>query len=249
MYEKKSKDLSRCTQKNSLAALDLFSQPVPSFNIRGRTKIPTLLGSILSGIVILVMLFYGANKYIQLLQRSNPTISSYIERNAITKYDEVNVRDVGLRFAFGFEGKLDQRLKDDPKYVKMLVRTVSRVDGVEHEKIFPYRKCQPSDYDDFSPPSETALYTLNKYKTDPNKNLFCLDWDELGEDVKIFGNWRDPSKYQRLEFMLTPCNYLHTKNGWEGDSIHESCIHDLKQQEDYLGNLMVVIFTSDAYFN
>ena len=67
MYEKDKGDLSRFTLKKSLAALDLFSAPVPSFNIRGRTRIPSLLGSLLSGNVILVILFYGVNKFVRLL--------------------------------------------------------------------------------------------------------------------------------------------------------------------------------------
>ena len=70
---------------------------------------------------------------------------------------------------------------------------------------------------------------LEKYKTDPLKNLYCIDWDELGDDIEIFGTWRDETKYQRIEFLLTPCNYIHTQQGWDGDFMHEECIEDLQQ--------------------
>lgn len=70
---------------------------------------------------------------------------------------------------------------------------------------------------------------FNKYKTDPNRNLLCIDWDEIGDDIEIYGNWRDASKYQRLEFVLTPCNYVHKKLGWDGDFVPDGCIEDLQQ--------------------
>lgn len=81
-----------------------------------------MFGSILSGIVLLIMLFYGVNKFKQMLLRSNPAISNVIERGALTKHDNFNMRDAGLTFAFGIEGWSDNELKDDPRYVKMLVR-------------------------------------------------------------------------------------------------------------------------------
>ena len=104
----KRQDWTRFTLTNRLASLDLFSRPVPGFNIRGRTKITSLLGSIISGIVVLVIMLYATNKFIHLLKRSNPTISSYVERDAVTKHDALNVRDAGLRFAFGIEGWNDR---------------------------------------------------------------------------------------------------------------------------------------------
>ena len=67
--------------------------------------------------------------------------------------------------------------------------------------------------------------------------------------MKIFGNWRDPSKYQRLEFILTPCNYIYTLNGYDQDTVTDECIEDLEQQEEYLGNMQIVIFMSDQFFN
>ena len=87
---------------------------------------------------------------------------------------------------------------------------------------------------------------FEKYKTDPNRNLFCIDWDELGDDIEIYGNWRDASKYQRLEFLLTPCNYVHKKLGWDGDFVPDGCIEDLQQQKEYLTeSSRLVIFMSN----
>ena len=80
------------------------------------------MGSTLSVLLLLLLLFYGANKFTHLMERRNPTISSYTESEAVTKFDVTNLRDVGIRFAFGIEGFLDKKLKDDPAYVKWIVR-------------------------------------------------------------------------------------------------------------------------------
>ena len=196
MHNKKSKATwSQCTVENSLAALDFFPIPIPSFNIRGRTKVSSILGSVLSAIVLLVVLFYGAGKFRHLLERSNPTISTFIDRGAVTKHEHLNLRDAGLRFAFAIEGWNDRELKDDPRYAKVIVRQFGRLDGEKYERILPHRRCEPTDFDKFDPPAEEAVKMLEWYKTDPNRNLLCIDWDELGDNIEIFGNWQDESKY------------------------------------------------------
>ena len=45
-----------------------------------------------------------------------------MESDAINKYDKLNMKDAGLQLAFGIEGYKDNELKDDPNYVKMIVR-------------------------------------------------------------------------------------------------------------------------------
>ena len=55
--------------------------------------------------------------------------------------------------------------------------------------------------------------------------MFCIDFDENEPDV-IFGEFQDDN-YFRLEVLITPCNYLHTSNGYTGDSISPECIPEL----------------------
>ena len=215
------------TWRASLASIDFFQRDLPGLNIRGKKTISSLAGSILSLSVLLITLFYAANKFSHLLKKSNPSISSFTERGAVTKFDELNLRDAGLRLAFGIEGWNDRDLKDDPRFVKTIVRKFGRLDGKKYEQIIPHRRCEPEDYDKFLPPMEEAIEMLEWYKTDPTRNLLCIDWDELGDDIDIWGNWQDETKYQRFEFLVTPCNYVHTALGYDGDSIDENCIEDL----------------------
>ena len=97
---------------------------MPNFNLRGKSRISSIVGSILSALVFLIVIFYGANRLSLLIERRNPTISSFVQRDAVTKYDELNLRDAGLRFAFGVENFLDQKLRNDPAYVKWILRAV-----------------------------------------------------------------------------------------------------------------------------
>ena len=184
------------------------------------------------------------------MQQHNPSITNITERGALTKNDHLNLRDEGLQFAFGIEGWADDELKDDPSYVKIIVRLLGKLDGEKYERIIPHRKCTSEDYEKFATPAKEAVTMFEMYKTDPNRNLFCIDWEELGEDIEIYGNWRDASKYQRIEFLLTPCNYVHTKLGWDGDYILDGCIEDLQKQKDYITkSSRLVVLMADQYFD
>ena len=56
--------------------------------------------------------------------------------------------------------------------------------------------------------------------------MFCIDWDKA--DINLYGN-ENNENYQRLEIALVPCNYIHTKWGYQNDSIAEECIADLEE--------------------
>lgn len=83
-----------------------------------------------------------------LTSRGNPNINSFVQQNYFDATNAVNFKERGLRFAFGIEGYLDKTLKDDPRYVKLLVRTYRKTaeDDAE-EKILPVHKCTLEDYD------------------------------------------------------------------------------------------------------
>ena len=67
--------------------------------------------------------------------------------------EKINLRDKGKNFAFGIEGFQDKELKDDPRYVKMLIRLLKVTDGVRSETIIPHRKCLTEDWDSFADPT------------------------------------------------------------------------------------------------
>ena len=107
----------------------------------------------------------------------------------------LNFQDKGLRFAFGIEGFLDKEFKDDARYVKWIVRLYGSKNREKYEKIIPYHVCTSKDFEEFAPPAPEAEALLETYLTNPKRNLYCLDWDKLGEDLEIQGVYTDEVIY------------------------------------------------------
>ena len=183
-----------------------------------------------------------------MMQRHNPDVSSFLEQEVLThKNAEINFRDKQLKLAFGFEGFLDKELKDDERFVKTYVRMVYKKNGVQNETMIPHRRCRAEDFDLFAPSGPSSLGLLKMYK-EGERNLYCLDWDLVGDDVVIRGDPNDEISYQRLEYLLTPCNYLHAEFGPTNDTIPKACNSSRQAQMDYLGNMRMVVFTDEQLF-
>ena len=93
--------------ESMLDNVDLFKRSVPTFNMRGRLFVPSMAGGVLSFTIFFVMIIYAALKMIQLFSRTNPNISSYEQTAYYDSSHVVNLKESGLRFAFGVEGYLD----------------------------------------------------------------------------------------------------------------------------------------------
>ena len=100
-----------------------------------------------------------------------------------------------MRIAFGVEGYIDRELKDDQHYVKIFTRLVYKRDGHKGELMIPHRRCRPDDFDHFAPVMAEAEGLLKQYKESPNRNLLCLDWDQVGDDLAIWGSTNDETSY------------------------------------------------------
>ena len=59
---------------DTFLSFDFFQEPIPGFNIEGRTTVGTLIGSLLSISLVIVMTLYGEIKFDILVNRLNPTI-------------------------------------------------------------------------------------------------------------------------------------------------------------------------------
>ena len=55
-----------------ITSIDGFGADVPSFNLKGETKVNTLLGGVVTALILLLTLGYSILKAIQLTSRSNP---------------------------------------------------------------------------------------------------------------------------------------------------------------------------------
>ena len=200
---------------------------MPTFNFKGRTTVASWPGGIFSFAIVMVMMLYGAIKLVQLLSKTNPNISSYVEQNYFDSSEVIDMKDKKIRFAFGMEGFLDKELKNDPRYVKNLVRMWGKKEGVAYEKLIPFHRCTEKDFEEFAPPAPSAEGMLNRIKQPGSKSgLYCVSWDEIDEDVSIW-SVEDDDNYQRFDFALLPCNYVHKEFGDIGDTVGPECIKDL----------------------
>mmetsp|Transcript_31913 Transcript_31913/g.39629 ORF Transcript_31913/g.39629 Transcript_31913/m.39629 type:complete len:121 (-) Transcript_31913:819-1181(-) len=120
--------------------------------MRGRDSVSSWPGGLLSFAILFVILIYGALKLVMLVSRANPNVSTYLEQNFFDSSERMNLKERGVRFAFGIEGFLDKELKNDPRYVKTLFRLWGKREGQAYEKILPFHKCTAEDFDQFAPP-------------------------------------------------------------------------------------------------
>ena len=89
-----------------------------------------------------------------MVDKHNPNVSEVTEKSVYDSTEILNFNDEDFRFAFTVEGYLDSEVKDDPAYVKYIVRVVGRKGGEWYERHIPYHKCEESDWEEFAPPSK-----------------------------------------------------------------------------------------------
>ncbi len=131
--------------------LDNFAKDVPSFNIKGESKVRTIFGGLMTGAVIIIALAYATLKMIDLIGRDYPNVNINTLPSYFDVTETVNVNEIGFRFAFTLENFLDNTKKDDPQFIKWLARLYYRNDSKWYEKILPFHKCTAKDFSDFFP--------------------------------------------------------------------------------------------------
>ena len=58
---------------------------------------------------------------------------------------------INFRIAFTVEGYIDKKRKDDPRFVKYLVRLYGKKEGKRFEWLVPYHECTKEDFELFDP--------------------------------------------------------------------------------------------------
>ena len=90
--------------RNVLQRLDIFGEPLPSFNVRGHETVNSVFGGICSVIIFTIVLLYGVTKFIDLESRSNPNVSFFINEDNFGQGEQINLNERGFRIAFAVEG-------------------------------------------------------------------------------------------------------------------------------------------------
>ena len=107
---------------NVIKKIDMFGQPVPTFNLKGEKAISTIVGGICTFLIICVSLAYGSLKFVHLMEKRNPQIIQVTEKNFFGSDHIINLDEIGFKFAFTIENYLAREVKDDPAFVKYIIR-------------------------------------------------------------------------------------------------------------------------------
>ena len=102
--------------------------------------------------------------------------------------DVIDLNEINYRIAFSFVNSFDKKLRDDPRYVKILARSVRRIDGTLSETILGFHKCEEKDWEKFYPVTLKSQALFDKFEKDEDKGFYCLDWEsENPDNLKIYG--------------------------------------------------------------
>ena len=126
-------------------------------------------------------------KLSHLIDKNNPSIAELKETNFYDFNTRVDLNEIGFKMAFSVEGYLDGKIKDDPRYVKLLARMIYKTDGESHEKILSLHKCTEKDWGDFDEPAKGMEDQIDSIKSDPNRGMYCLDKNQM-EGLEIYGD-------------------------------------------------------------
>ena len=95
----------------------------------------------------MVWLTYAVLKLSHMLSKQNPMISEILERNFFDYKTKLDLTQIDFKMAFGVEGYLDSELRDDPRYVKYIVRIYGKKNDTEYQEMIPFHKCTDEDWD------------------------------------------------------------------------------------------------------
>ena len=130
-----------------ITSIDGFGADVPSFNLKGESKVNTLFGGVVTALILLLTLGYSILKAIQLTSRSNPSINVSTIPSYFDVTETVNLNEINFRLAFSYRSYNSKELVDDPRYVRWIVRMRGRRDGKDYEELLPYHKCTDIDFE------------------------------------------------------------------------------------------------------
>ena len=160
-----------------------------------------------------------------MIEKPNPVIAKYDQEVDFTLADPLDIKQTNAKIAVSFQGYLEQDHKDDPRYVKWMVRLFGNQDYKRFERHVPFHICTDEDYDQFFPITPSQEGQMKRFREGGSAKMICIDWDDEEVPFDNYGLYSDPN-WQRLEYVMLPCNYVHKQAGDIGDFVAEECETD-----------------------
>lgn len=106
---------------------------------------------------------YALIRFSVLTSRKNPNINKYEILDFYENTDSVDLQEVGFKFAFTAENYMTGEMRDDPRYVKWIIRIFGKEEGTPpYERVLDYHKCTDDEYKQFYPVSKRSKVKLEK---------------------------------------------------------------------------------------
>ena len=171
----------------------MFGLPVQSFNHKGKDKVASGLGTIMSVLILIIALVYAISKAHHIQAVNGQTVSSFEDENEYQSLDhQLNLNEKNFRVAFSYKQikPLTLQSLDDPRYIRRFIRTWSWNGDTQtmKEKMVPFHDCTDEDYAQFYPIREQDKDIMENYRKDPNKGFICIDWDD-SDPLQLYGSW------------------------------------------------------------
>ena len=130
-----------------ISGMDSFGMEVPSLNLKGETQVNTLIGGVVSALILMLTLAYAANTAIELVEPQNPTITEVTAKDHFDESELLDLRETNFKMAFSFYDIIGNKLLNDTSYVQFFVhvRTMTP-EGKSYEILSKYHECTESDY-------------------------------------------------------------------------------------------------------
>ena len=191
------------------------------------------------------MVIYASIKFSVMWERHNPNISTTEEFSALKDTEKVNLSSEGLKIAWHAEN-FDREVLHDPRFVKFVIMLYGLKDGEEYGVPVQYHECTEAELRQFATPSKDSVDQLEDMIASESRKLFCLDWEEDGDELSLYGTWA-ASQYRYISIALTPCNYI--PEGFENlYPISDECVRNETAQREYLSNFFMRIYAEDQVF-
>jgi len=225
-----------------LLGLDLFSSPLPAFNIRGEDSVRTYTGGCLSLIIMYIAFLFATLKMDHLLSKYNPSVNDYVEMEALDEDDIwYGSEHDDFFMAFSIVDYVSGEVKNDPRFVKWMAQHVHTTDGEWSFREIPIRVCTDEDYKRFYEPSKTSADRIEKYKK--LGGWMCFDWST----VELAGT-EAGSNFRTMDIMVNPCNFDLTLSGATDARIPEDCNWDKQKYIDYMSPGEMLMYYNTGRF-
>ena len=146
-----------------LLTLDMFSEPLPAFNIDGSGSVRTYCGGCVSLLMMYVIFLFAVLKFQHLISKHNPSVNTFVERDAFDENDVWVGSETDFMMAFAVTDYLTGEIKADKKFVKWFAQYHIQEDGEWSSVEVPMYECTEADFARFHKPSKSAAGMVKKY--------------------------------------------------------------------------------------